>query len=190
MDLYKKHLYLNKDIENIVSKEIIEYDIKSAGFNLIKRFKLLSDSQINYLESLNRESRHRAIGLIERDDKSLSEKLNKCFEKVRKEFFEANDIDEDEILSIKKDAIFCLKRCHNLQFDNVEFVEKNVYTSYYYLAKNEFYVGNNTLDVKGISDDKLTLHRDYMVDFLFNIFKMFEVAFLGLSNKIATVCKI
>ena len=47
------------------------------------------------------------------------------------------------------------------------------YEFYYYFNS---YNQEEKLDVKGISDDKLTLHKDYMIDFLFNIFKMFEVS--------------
>jgi len=35
--LFKKHFYLNKNIEYLISNEIIEYDIKSAGFNKLFR---------------------------------------------------------------------------------------------------------------------------------------------------------
>lgn len=174
--LYQRHNYLNKDIEYIISNEIIEYDIKSAGFNIIKKFKLLDDDKIKYLERLPKKQRQIQIGLYQRQDRSLIRTLNDKFVEVRKWFFENNNIQEDEVLSIKKDAIVMRRRCFETEYDNIRFVEKNIYTSYYYLNKYEFYYNKDTIDVKGISDELLELHIDYMLDFLYNFFKMNEIS--------------
>jgi hypothetical protein len=157
-----------------VSQEIIEYDIKSAGFNLIKKYKLLNDKKIEHLESLDKKKRQIMIGLYEKNDKELKKNLNLAFVDARRIFFESNNLQDDDILSIKKDAIITTKRCDKLIFDNVEFVEKHIYTSYYYINKFEFYLGTTGIDVKGINDEKLELHKDFMLDFLFKIFKMME----------------
>ena len=45
-ELYKRSIYLNRDIDYLFNSEIIEYDIQEAGFNIIKYFKLLSESEI------------------------------------------------------------------------------------------------------------------------------------------------
>lgn len=172
--LWKKHNYLDKTIPYIISKDIIEYDIKSAGFNLVKKYKLLDDKKIDTLEKSDKKKRQILIGLYERNDKDFKHTLNDAFVDARRLFFEANELCSNDVLSIKKDAIITTKHCTELIFDNVEFVEKHKYTSYYYINKLEFYVGPTTLDIKGISDDKLIYHRDYMIDFLFKIFKMIE----------------
>lgn len=172
--LWERHNYLNKTIPYIVSRDIVEYDIQSAGFNLIKRYKLLNDSKIQYLDGLDKKKRQIMIGLYEKNDKELKTNLNNAFVEARRLFFESNNLDADDVISIKKDAIITTKRCYNTTFDNIEFIEKNVYTSYFYLNKFEFYIGLNSIDVKGIHDDKLELHKEYMLDFLFKIFKMFE----------------
>lgn len=172
--IWEKDIYLNKTIPYMISREIIEYDIRSAGFNLIKKYKLLPQNKIDHLEKQDKKQRQILIGLYERSDPELKQTLKDSFKDIRRIFFEANDIDTDDIVSIKKDAIFSLKHCDNRIFDNVEFVEKNVYTSYYYINKLEFYVGQNSVDVKGINDEKLRLHEDYMLDFMFKIFKMME----------------
>lgn len=174
--LYQKHLYLNKNIHFLVSNEIIEYDIKSAGFNIIKKYKLLSDDKIRYLETLEKKQRQIQIGLYQREDKELIHKLNDKFIEVRKMFFEANELKDEDILSIKRDAIVTLKRCKHTEFDNIVFVEKNIYSSYYYLNNYEFYYNNDKVDVKGISDEMLKLHREYFLDFLYNFFKMNEIS--------------
>ena len=175
MPLYEKHNYLNKDIEYLVSNEIIEYDMRSAGFNIIKKFKLLDDKKISHLESLPKERRQITIGLYQRENKKFAEDLNSKFVEMRRLFFEANDLQDESVLSIKKDAIITTKRCYNTIFDNVEFAEKHVYTSYYYISKYEIYVGPSQIDLKGISDTKLQYHRDYMLDFMFRFLKLVEV---------------
>lgn len=174
--IYQRHGYLNKDIEYVISNEIIEYDIQSAGFNIIKKFKLIDEHKIKYLESLPKKQRQIQIGLYQREDKTLIRRLNEGFVEVRKWFFENNDIKDEDILSVKKDAIITFKRCFETEFDNITFAEKNIYTSYYYLNKYEFYYNKDTVDVKGISDEVLELHREYMLDFLYNFFRMNEIS--------------
>ena len=142
----------------------------------MKKYGLLDKQKINYLETLGKKQRQIQIGLYIRANKELGEKLNEKFEEVRRWFFESNNLSEEHILSIKKDAIITTKRCLVTQFDNIEFVEKNFYTSYYNLNNYEFYYNKNGVDVKGISDELLELHRDYMLDFLYNFFKMNEIS--------------
>jgi hypothetical protein len=174
--LYQRHNYLNKDIEYIVSNEIIEYDIQSAGFNIMKKYKLLDEQKIRYLESLGKKQRQIQIGLYQREDRTLVKRLNEKFVEVRQWFFENNDIQDEDILAIKKDAIMTTKRCFNTEFGNIVFAEKNIYTSYYYLNNYEFYYNKDTVDVKGISDELLELHDEYMLDFLYNFFRMNEIS--------------
>ena len=40
----------------------------------------------------------------------------------------------------------------------------------------ELYVGPTKIEVKGISDDQLKYHEDYLLDFLFKFLKMVETA--------------
>lgn len=172
--LYEKHNYLNKDIDYLIGKEITEYDIKSAGFNLCKKYKLLDDNKIRHLETLDKKRRQITLGLYQQNNPEFKDILNEKFVEIRKMFFEANNLVDDDILSIKKDAIITLKKCYNTEFDNIVFSDKNVYTSYFYINKFEFYVNDKTLDLKGISDEKLKLHQDYMLDFLHKIFRLLE----------------
>lgn len=176
LTLYQRHNYLNKDVQYLISNEIIEYDIQSAGFNIMKKYKLLDDAKIRYLETLEKKQRQIQIGLYQRQDRNLVKALNDKFVEVRKWFFENNNISDDDVLSIKKDAIYVTKRCNETEFDNIIFAEKNVYTSYYFFNRYEFYYNKDTMDVKGISDDLLELHHDYMLNVLYNIFRMNEVS--------------
>lgn len=175
-NLFKRHLYLNRNIDFIISKEIIEYDIRSAGFSLIKKYNLLDKNKISYLEKLDKKSRHIQIGLFQKEDKKLNLLLNEKFTEIRKIFFESNNLLDDDILSIKKDAIYTLKSCNNTEFGDVVFQPKNIYTSYYNINKFEFYSNKNKLDLKGISDSRLEKHREYFLDFLHSFFNMMEIS--------------
>ena len=179
VSLYEKHNYLNKNIEYLVNNEITEYDIRSAGFNIIKKYKLLDDKKISHLESLPKKRRQITIGLYQKDNIEFRDRLNEKFIEIRKLFFEANELDDDDVLSIKKDAIITLKKCFHTEFDNIEFIDKNVYSSYFYINKFEFYINEKNIHLKGISDEKLKLHEDYMLDFLHKIFRLIETS----SNK-------
>lgn len=166
-DLYKKNTYLNKNMVSLFGRRITEYDIKSAGFNIIKHFKFLPEEVISSIEKLDRHSRHVVIGKLEKNNRELAENLKKGFRACRKKFFDENDVIDSDILSIKKDAIFIIdKVLSNLEFDNIIFVPKNEYNAYMYLNKKEFYINDSICDCKGINDEKLELHKDFMLDIL------------------------
>lgn len=110
-----------------------------------------------------------------RDNNLLSKKLKEGIEQARKWFITANNIPEDNILSIKNDALFVIEnKALHTSFSCVNFVVKNEYTSYYHLRKYEFYFNKKVLDVKGIGDDSLELHKEYMLDLLSYIFDIAE----------------
>lgn len=174
-DLYKRTLYLNKDIDYLIGEEIIEYDLQEGGFNLCKYFKLLSDEQMRELLPLDKEHRHIKLGLYQRDNKEFASKLNECFMMARKMFFEANEIEDNSVLAIKKDAMFIRnKRCKFTQFDNLNFRAKNCYSSYLYINKIEFYFNDDKVDIKQLGDKAIELHKDYMIDFLSTFIKICE----------------
>ena len=51
-NLVEKDLYLNKSISYLKNVKITEYDMKTAGFNIIRELKLLNQEKINELESI------------------------------------------------------------------------------------------------------------------------------------------
>lgn len=166
---------MNKYTDLLVGSEIYEYDIKSAGFNLIRKYKLVPEEKIRRIESHNKKLRQIQIGLMCRNDKELKRALNDAFIDIRKQFFEANDIQDNEVLSIKKDAIFLLRPCYNTQFDNVEFIKRNVYTSYIYIDRKEIYCNKDNVHVKGINDDKVEkYHKEYMCDLIATCLRLLE----------------
>lgn len=174
-DLYKRSLYLNKGIEFLFNNEIIEYDLKSAGFNIVKYYKLLPDKDIDKLEKMDKNQRQIQLGLYQRNNKEFIKQLNDGFANARKLFFEANDIQEYEVLSVKKDAIFIInKHCDYCQFDNLDFRIKNKYLGFMKLNGLEIYYKSpiDDLEIKGLNDNVLEYHKEYMLDFIKDIFAL------------------
>ena len=172
--LYERSFYTNTDIKSLINTPIIEYDIKSGGFNVCKFFKLLSDKKIEKLESLGKKDRQIQLGLYQKKQKGLSKQMEEGFKKCREMFFKANDLANEDVVSIKRDALFVTKPCYKCEFENILFREKNIYSSYYYIDGKELYYNKDRLDVKGIDDIKLVKHKDYMLSFLSNIFRCIE----------------
>lgn len=174
-ELWEKDSFINPNIFYLFNKEIIEYDMKRAGLNLIKEFKLMDKNIIHRLEKLEKGACDRRIGIMQRDDNKFAKSLSQAFQTARKLFFELNQIEYTDVLSIKKDAIFMLKECPYEHIgSHIYFREKNQYSSYIHLGKLELYYNPYTLDVKGISDDRLLFHEDYMIKFLKQFFQKME----------------
>lgn len=174
-DLYNKTSYLNKDIQYLFNVSIKEYDLSSAGLNIIKEFKLVPDDIISKLEVMDKRSRNEEIGMMQRNDHTLRDNIEKGFIEARRRFFEANELKEEDILSIKKDAIFVIdKECVNNTFGYLNFRVKNHYLGYMYLNRVEFYYTDrdNDLDVKNLGEDFYRFHKDYMLDFIKDYFTM------------------
>lgn len=179
-DLYTHDNYLNDSIEAVFNKKIIEYDIKSANTSLMKEYSLLPENVIHELEKLPKKDRVVRIGKLMKADKKFKDDLMSAFEHIRKRFFDENDIEDEDVLTIKKDAIFLFKKVKNTKIGECHFIEKNVYTSYLYLNKLEIYFKSNLLletseiDVKGINDEILKYHEEHMIKFLKHIFLLSE----------------
>ena len=163
-DLYKKNNY-RKDIIYIVGESIIEYDISSAGFNICKEFKLLDQNTLSKMECLNKHNRQVYLGNLCRISKNLSVQISEGFLNARRLLFENNNLQDKDILAIKKDAVWIInKKCDNTKFGYIEFIPKNKYRFYILLDKNEFYFNDNSFACKGIDDSLLKFHKDYMID--------------------------
>lgn len=166
--LWDVETFINPNIFYLFNTEIIEYDIKSAGMNISRAFNLITKDEYEKLSSMPKDKRVKELGLKQRNDPEFTSNLKEAFARVRKLFIESNNLEESDIISIKKDAFFVTKRCFNTSFlDYIEFKEKNNYSSYIHLnRKIELYYNTDKLDVKGIGDKKLKLHEDYMLSFL------------------------
>lgn len=175
-NLYTRDQYVAQ-VPMVVSSYIREYDMSQANLSVIKRLAMMPESEIEHLRLSNKSKREKLVGWFLRNHPEHKKPFAQEFVKIRKEFFEANDIEDKDVFSIKKDAIFLInKPASVVDFNHVHFALKNVYTSYFYLDGNEFYFRKHLrqIDVKGIKDELLELHRDYMLRALGEIFVYVE----------------
>jgi hypothetical protein len=180
--LWERSLWRNPGIDLVFGTRIVEYDMKSAGLNLIIYYKLLPDDQIQELQRMEKHAKDVKIGLLQKHDKEFTKKLSDAFAEARRMFFEANALSEENVLAIKKDAIFTMdvypKETH---FENLEFVPKNTYSSFLYLNRLEFYLNTKTkvIDIKGLGqkeslDEVRNMHGEYMLKFIMRYSAMLE----------------
>ena len=165
-DIAKSTNYLNKEVYYLKNTSISEYDITSAGFTVIKFKKLLSDTQIQDLEKLEKYERNVQIGKLMLKKPTIATEIIQTLAKVREAFVVINEIYPEDILTIKKDAIFLIKKVpQKLKIKEFEFRAKATYTSYCYLNKKEFYFSSVTknMDVKGLSDNVRELQKDFLL---------------------------
>lgn len=168
---YSKDNYLTPQ-KYIFSSIITEYDISKANINILKYKNMITPKEYEYAISLDKKSREIYIGLKQKNS-NIANALQEGFAEFREKFITANNFTETDIISIKKDAIFILnKKAKIVNFDNIVFTEKNIYNSYMNLNRLEIYYGSDPIngtdkiDIKGISNELLPLHEDYMICFL------------------------
>ena len=173
-----KSTWLNPNIEYLFNDDIIEYDIHDAGFSLIQQYQLLPPEKIKELERIPRGiQRHIQVGVLQRDDKEFSKRLTDKFTEVRALFMMMNQLKDDSIISVKKDAIYTIGKVKRTTFGKVKFMEKNHYSSYIRfpdISNLELYYGENGIDVKGMGDAAVNRHRLYMLEFLRKTIKSIE----------------
>lgn len=156
------------DVDFIIS-DIYEYDMRRGGLSIIKEKQLLSEDEIKKLESMDKFESNKAIGVMEITNKELKKEHNAGFREYRLLFGEMNDLTDDNIISVKKDAIFCTKYCSETKIGKyIEFREKNQYHAFLRLPGKpgkELYWNSYTgdIDVKGIKDELVLLHKDYLL---------------------------
>ena len=174
--LWKNDTFINDNINYLFNKEITEYDMSEAGFSLIREFKLLDDKTIKKLSTYSKDKRKIEIGKIQRDNDTFKKMIKESFPLSRRFFFEYNSLEDDDIISIKKDAIITTKHCSHTKIGNyINFRPKHFYTSYIHLNKRlELYYSPEDFAVKGISDNLLKEHEDYMIKFIKLFFKKME----------------
>lgn len=177
MILYKKHNYLNKSHVFLKNIELNEYDIEDCGFSIIKQNNLLRNKVICQLQSFNKLERHIAIGKIMKENSELIVRYLDELIKIRKKFSVINDINDKDILYIKRDSI-CLidRKAKKTKIMGYNFRLKNTYNTYLYLNKKEFYLNNDFQDltVKGLNDSAIKAHKNYFLELIKEIMVLYN----------------
>lgn len=173
-----KSTWMNPNIEYLFNEEIIEHDMRDAGFSLVKQYKLLPPETIHELDALGKgDARHIEIGKLQGKDRAFSKALTDKFAEIREVFIRTNGLTDDRIVSVKKDAIYTIGEVKRLRFGGIQFAQKNTYSSYIRfpnIQNLEIYYSDNKIDIKGMSDVSVNRHRLYMFQFLQEMINLIE----------------
>ena len=158
---------------------IREYDISKANINVLLAKGVINRELYNKLYEADRMTRQVFIGKMIRDDERVNERLSAGIIEYKQKFFEANGITDNDIISIKNDALFILnKNPQVLNFDNISFVHKNTYTSFMRINELEIYYGDGSdyevIDIKGIKDTDLEMYHEDFLNIIIYYFRYMQ----------------
>jgi len=172
---YEKDNWVNPNISYVINKSIFEYDIQSAGLSMLKQFGNLSKQQIIQLENMDKHSRVIAIGNLQKDP-NVNEIIKNGFIQSRKMFILENNININNIIAVKKDAIFHIGNVNKLNFGYINFIKKNEYSSYVkFLNEIEFYYNYSHSDIKGIGEYNEKIHSLYLTKIINELIHLLEI---------------
>lgn len=165
--LYDKKNY-SIGVNYIFNQYIREYDISKANISVLYSKGIINEELYTKLYYADRMTRQVYIGMMIKNNKKIQEVLVEGIIEAKQKLFEANGINDNDIIAIKNDAVFILNKIPRvLSFDGVTFVHKNTYTSFMRIGNLEVYYGadmdKEVIDIKGIKDTDLEL---YHMDFL------------------------
>ena len=176
MALYEKTLYTIPN--NFVLGNIYEYDISKANISILLAKGIISMEDYERYVQMDRMERQIKIGILQRDNAMAKKILEDGFLESRRLLFTNNNIQNDEVISIKKDAVFVTRPLGNTVFGFINFALKNEYKMMLKIdnPKYEFYFAYDeeseccNIDIKGVKDDSLPLHNDTWIQFFCNVF--------------------
>lgn len=162
--LYENMNYLST-YPFIINNYIREYDLSAANINALYTNGYFDKSTYDLFKSYDKKKREIEIGLLIKRDSRVYEIISSEIINAKKLLFESNNIQDNEVLTIKNDAVFIIsKELVNTVFGNYEFKCKNLYNTYLRILDLEIYYRDSLnsddifFDIKGISDDKMYLH--------------------------------
>lgn len=183
-----------------ISGRIIEYDLKAANISILRAKNIISQERYEYLKNLPKISREIEVGLMEKNDITVYNRLQEGIIEAKKDFVSFNKINEDQIIRVANDAIYV-----NSEID-LKYTQFGEYI--YFRPKSEYNIfcklnsliifckfledGNLNIDIKGLdsTDRVLELHKDYMISIIVSTIVLLERA--GIQSAIdylSELCK-
>ena len=171
--LYKKVNYIAP--VSYCINNIYEYDIRMANVSVLRAAKALPEKLLDRIADMTKEERVVFIGKMIRENKDIQKVISKGIIEAKRKLFQANNIIDSEILSVKNDAVFVIgRKLKTTKFGPIEFVVKNKFSIYYNINGLEFYYDkrNDKVTVKGMSDEIIETkdHKKGMIVFLTTVF--------------------
>lgn len=159
----------------IIKNSICEFDIKNAGVTILYQKGILTKKEYLYYINLDKNTRVIKTGNLLKDNPSYYKIQMDGFKEYMDKFILANKIKKYSVYEIAKDALWIIGRQPKiLKFDNVLFVKKREFTSFFKYRKIIFYVNSSTniIDIRGSNptDDKfLNVIKDILIKYEFGI---------------------
>lgn len=169
-------LNYNSNVDFYIGR-IIEYDIKSAYYSILRvardnNVSPISEEEFLHLDSIKDDKQERLIfvGNLMNKYLELSDFLHNSLRYILTTFFITNNLQESDVISVKKDAIFVTKICENLVIDGVELTEKHMYKVYFaykilvgkYKGFIEYYIkSDEVFDIKGLPKELLNNNKPF-----------------------------
>lgn len=172
--LWKKTNYRTSRTK--VLDRIYEYDIRSANTSAMRASKKFDRRLLDMLESMPRNLREVTVGNMISKDRKIYKIIATGIRSGREKLFRLNCLQDDEILSIKNDAVFVIgRKLKHTKFGPIEFKLKGQYSMYQLIEKIEYYYDGRakTVTLKGVND-KIVQHPDHqegMMVFLNTVFR-------------------
>lgn len=167
--LYRKQNY--RTPLPLVVNTIIEYDLKSANISALRSSGKISEKLLDKLSAMTKMEREKAVGRMIRKDKEFYRIIKNGIRNARMLLFEENGIQDNDVLSIKNDAVFIVgRKLQHTEFGSYHFVPKNTYAAYMYLDQSiELYYDSRKRSVtfKGLGTTVVEEpdHIDGMIQF-------------------------
>ena len=170
----------NSEYNLIINCLMYEYDLSKANINALYSRGVISKELYDTLYTSDKFIREKHIGLMIRENNNIYKEIQAGIIDAKKQLLISNNIDKENVISIKNDAVFTTVKCNYTKFGLMDFKLKNTYTLFIKINKYEFWyyynpiTGEEKLDVKGINDSKLDIHRNYFLDFLLELFNRLQ----------------
>ena len=173
--LYDKQNYSNGI--DYYSGYIVEYDLRKANISALLSRGIISTELYTNLLNSDKQYREVYIGNMIKQNNSIYKEIQQGIIDAKRQFIEANNIEDEEILAIRNDALFILSDRPMIQeFGNYYFAKKNIFTFFFRFYKNnEWYYRfdqstmSDIIEIKGMKDEKLLYHKDHFLKFLADI---------------------
>ena len=166
---------------NLFIGQITELDMVSAGLSVIKAERLLPVNIIQRIDRLPKHKQSIAIGKISRltEFKSLASDITKGIQRYVNMMLTNNNVSEDRILSVKRDAVFITGPCPGQLIINpfIKFKAKHSYTSFIKIGSIEVYAvpKRSIVDIKGIPNERIDRHKDGIIRLVLDFLRYIEI---------------
>lgn len=173
-NLFVKDRYISQ-VSYLINHNIQEWDISKANISVLLRKGAITREKYNYYYNLPKHKREVSIGCLMRDNPNISRAVSEGLMEARKNFIEANNVEDWNILYIDKDSITTIDLNHMVihEFGPVNFRPKNKYTSFYRLFGIDllyFNDGNNeSFRLKNANERIIPLHMQWFLDMVLAI---------------------